>query len=77
MTGYFVIPSEPERERRRRGINAKRFAWSATMKSYWVCIMSGRMRTLYVGVTNDIERRDYQHRSKSVPGFTSNTGSIA
>ncbi len=41
------------------------------MKNYWVYIMSGRTRTLYVGITNDIERRAYEHRNKSVPGFTS------
>ena len=41
------------------------------MKTYWVYIMSGRTRTLYVEVTNDIERRDYEHKNKSTPGFTS------
>jgi putative endonuclease len=41
------------------------------MKNYWVYIISGRTRILYVGVTNDIERRVYEHRNKSVPGFTS------
>jgi len=41
------------------------------VKSYGIYIMSGRMRSLYVGVTDDIERRDYEHKNKSVPGFTS------
>ena len=41
------------------------------MKSCWVYIMSGRTRTLYVGVTNDIERRTHEHEDKAVPGFTS------
>ncbi|MBV8358014.1 MAG: GIY-YIG nuclease family protein [Deltaproteobacteria bacterium] len=44
------------------------------MRSYWVYIMSGRTRILYVGVTNDIERRHYEHRNKSLPGFTSKYG---
>jgi putative endonuclease len=32
--------------------------------------MTNPSRTLYVGVTNDLERRVLQHRHKSVEGFT-------
>ena len=36
-----------------------------------VCILaSGRNGTLYVGVTNDIARRGWTHRSGTVDGFT-------
>ena len=34
---------------------------------YYVYLLTNRTRTLYVGVTNDLERRVYQHRSKLVP----------
>jgi putative endonuclease len=44
------------------------------IKPYWVYIMSGRTKTLYVGVTNDVERRAYEHRHKLVPGFTTKYG---
>ena len=41
------------------------------MRSYWVYIVTNRTRTLYVGVTNDLERRLFEHRSRSGKGFTS------
>jgi putative endonuclease len=40
------------------------------MKRYWVYILTNRSRTLYVGVTGNLERRLQEHRRKEVPGFT-------
>jgi putative endonuclease len=41
------------------------------MRHYYVYVLSSWSRVLYVGVTNDLERRVYQHKHKLVPGFTS------
>ena len=42
-----------------------------TTKSYYVYIMTNPSRTLYVGVTSNLERRAHQHKLKQIPGFTS------
>jgi putative endonuclease len=40
--------------------------------TYFVYMLaSGRHGTLYVGVTNDLARRVYQHKTKIIKGFTS------
>jgi putative endonuclease len=44
------------------------------MKNNWLYIMSGRTKTLYLGVINDIEWRTYEHRNKFAPGFSGKYG---
>ncbi len=39
-------------------------------KTYFVYIMSNVSKMLYTGVTNDLEHRVFQHKTKEVDGFT-------
>ena len=47
-----------------------RYAAHQRMKTYYVYILASASRTLYVGVTNNLERRVLEHRRKLIPGFT-------
>jgi putative endonuclease len=44
------------------------------MPGYAVYILASPSRTLYIGMTNDLESRIWQHKNKAFPGFTSKYG---
>jgi len=40
------------------------------MREYYVYIMSSQSRTLYTGMTSDLEQRVLQHKLRTFDGFT-------
>jgi putative endonuclease len=45
-----------------------------TKQAYVYILSSGKNSTLYTGVTSDIEKRIYEHKTKSFEGFTAKYG---
>jgi len=43
-------------------------------RDYWMYMLANKSRMLYVGVTNDLERRLAEHRAKLAPGFPERYG---
>jgi putative endonuclease len=40
------------------------------MKGYFVYIFSSKNKVLYIGMTNELSRRIYEHKSGLIEGFT-------
>jgi putative endonuclease len=58
---YTVIPAKA-------GIQER---YKSAMNNYYIYILaSGKNGTLYIGVTNDLARRIYEHREGLLKGFT-------
>ena len=45
-----------------------------TQKSYFVYILASLSGTLYIGVTNDLHSRAWQHKQHEIEGFTKEYG---
>lgn len=44
---------------------------TSSQRTYWLYVMTNRSGTLCIGLTNNLERRVWEHRHGAVEGFTS------
>ncbi|MEO5959888.1 MAG: GIY-YIG nuclease family protein [Opitutaceae bacterium] len=50
---------------------SRRLRLLVTSRTYWIYILASQKNgTLYVGVTNSLERRVWQHKNKTADSFT-------
>ena len=40
------------------------------MKTFYVYILASKTGTLYTGITNNLKRRVFEHKTGQIPGFT-------
>ena len=62
--------AEPQRSISWSLSQRNRLQWVTALNEYYIYIMSNVSRTLCLGVTNDLQRRVYQHKQKLSSGFT-------
>ena len=53
-----------------RNLNCAHRNKSAVPRRFWVYILASKTRVLYIGVTNELQRRVWEHRKGDVSGFT-------
>lgn len=71
LTGPSFCHSEPLPPKASPGRHSERgICFLNRNKRYYVYILASRSRNLYTGVTNNLERRVFEHKQGSVPGFT-------
>jgi putative endonuclease len=44
--------------------------WRNPSKQYFIYILASNSGTLYIGITNDLKRRVFEHKQDLIDGFT-------